>query len=72
LALGHSPNDTFRVEVVGELIAEFQKLEERCSQFEWPATRICDLLLGTPPGRAQLAERLDEATGQRGVELAAR
>jgi hypothetical protein len=23
LALGHSPNETFRVEVVGELVAEF-------------------------------------------------
>jgi hypothetical protein len=26
--LGQLPNDTFRVEVVGELVAKFQKLEE--------------------------------------------
>jgi hypothetical protein len=30
--------------------------------------RICDLLLGPPPG---WDDRLDEATGQLGVELAA-
>jgi hypothetical protein len=28
---GHSTNDTFHVEVVGELVAEFQKLEEQRS-----------------------------------------
>jgi hypothetical protein len=49
---GRSPNDTFRVEVVGELVAEFQKLEEQRPWLERPATRICDLLLGLPPGRA--------------------
>jgi hypothetical protein len=34
--------------------------------------RICDLLLGPPPGRAQMANRLDEAAGQLRVELATR
>jgi hypothetical protein len=29
LVLSRSPNDTFRVEVVGELVGEFQKLEEQ-------------------------------------------
>jgi hypothetical protein len=28
----HSPNETFCVEVVGELVTEFQKLEEQRSQ----------------------------------------
>jgi hypothetical protein len=28
---GHSTNDTFHVEVVGELVTEFQKLEEQRS-----------------------------------------
>jgi hypothetical protein len=69
-ALGCSPNDTFRVEVVGELVVKFQKLEERRSQLEHSAMRICDLLLGPPPGRARLADRLDEAARQLGAELA--
>jgi hypothetical protein len=51
-ALGCLPNDTFPGEVVGELIAKFQKLEERRSRLEWPTVRMCDLLLGPPPGRA--------------------
>jgi hypothetical protein len=33
--------------------------------------RICDLLLGPPPDRARLADRMDEAVGQLRVELAA-
>jgi hypothetical protein len=28
--LGRSPRDTFRAEVVGELAAEFQKVEDQC------------------------------------------
>jgi hypothetical protein len=46
--LGHSPNVTFRVEVLGKLGAEFQRLEELCSRLERPDTRICDLLLRPP------------------------
>jgi hypothetical protein len=34
--------------------------------------RIYDLLLGPPPGRARLADRLDKAVGQLGAELATR
>jgi hypothetical protein len=60
------------MEVVGELVAEFQKLEKQCSWLEQPTVRIYDLLLGPPPSRARLANRLDEATGQLRVELAAR
>jgi hypothetical protein len=72
LALWCSPDETFRVEVVGELVAEFQKLEERCSRLEWPRMRICDLLLGPLSSRDRLADHLDEATGQLGAELVAR
>jgi hypothetical protein len=49
------------VEVVGELVVEFRKLERRCSQLEQSGVRICDLLLGLPPGRARLADRLEVA-----------
>jgi hypothetical protein len=70
--LGCSPNDTSRAEVVGELDAEFQRVEDQCSWLEWSAMRICDLLLGPPPSRAQLANRLDEAAGQLTVERVAR
>jgi hypothetical protein len=59
--LGHSPNHTFCVGIVGKMVGEFQKLEERCSRLERPATRIYDLLLGPPPSRSELADHLDEA-----------
>jgi hypothetical protein len=51
-ALGHSPDEIFRVEVVGKLVAGIQKLEEQCSRLERPAMRIYDQILGPPPGRA--------------------
>jgi hypothetical protein len=70
--LGHSPSDIFHVGVVGELAIEFHNMEERWSRLEWPAAKIYDLLLGPPPSRAWLADRLDEATRQLKVELSAR
>jgi hypothetical protein len=72
LVLGHSPDETFRLEVVGELVAEFQKLEERRSRLERPGARVYDLLLLPPHGQVRLADRLDEAARQLGAELAAR
>jgi hypothetical protein len=66
------PIDTFQVEVVGELVAEFQMLVERRSRLERPSARICDLLLGLPPDRARLVDHLDKSTEQLGAELAAR
>jgi hypothetical protein len=69
---GRSPDETFWVDVVGELAAEFWKLEELCSWLEQLGTRICDLLLGLPFGWARWADHLDEAAGWLGVELAAR
>jgi hypothetical protein len=34
--LGHSPDETFQVEVVSELVVELQRLEELCSHLELP------------------------------------
>jgi hypothetical protein len=51
LVLGRSLEETFQVEVVHELVAEFWKLEERCSRLEWPGARIYDLVLGPPPSQ---------------------
>jgi hypothetical protein len=68
--LVRSPNETFRVEVVDELVAKFQKLDERCSWYEQPSMRIYDLLIGPPSSWSRLAGRLDKATEQLGVELA--
>jgi hypothetical protein len=34
LALKLLPDETFRLEVVGELVVEFQSLEEQCSWLE--------------------------------------
>jgi hypothetical protein len=56
--LGCSPGETFRAEVVVELVAEFRKLEELSSRLEWLGVRIYD--------------NLDEAIGRLGVELATR
>jgi hypothetical protein len=50
--LGCSPGKTFWVNVVGELVVEFRKLEELCSRPERLGMRICDLILGPPFGRA--------------------
>jgi hypothetical protein len=52
LVLGRSLDETFQVEIVGKLVAEFRKLKEQCSCLVRPGMRICDLLLGMPPGRA--------------------
>jgi hypothetical protein len=71
-ALGRSPDEIFRVGVVGEMVVEFKRLEEWCSRLERPAVRICDLLLGPPPGWAQLADRQNEVTRKLRVVLAAR
>jgi hypothetical protein len=60
----------FRVDVVGEVVAKFWKLEERRLRLECPGARIRDLLLGPPPIWARLANHLDEAIGQLGAELA--
>jgi hypothetical protein len=49
--LGCSSSDTFYVEVVGEVAAKFQKMEDWSSRLERPVVWICDLLLRPPPGR---------------------
>jgi hypothetical protein len=61
LVLGCSPNDTFCMEVVGVLVAEFQKLEERCSRLERPVVRICNLLLDPPPGQTRPPDSLRQS-----------
>jgi hypothetical protein len=71
-SLGCSPSDTFHVKAVSELTGEFQKIKDWRSRLEQPATRICDLLLGSPPNRVRWANHMDEAVGQLSVELAAR
>jgi hypothetical protein len=68
--LGCSPNETFRVEVMDELVAKFQRLEELCSRLEGPTVRICDLLLEPLPSQAQWPDRLGEATRRLEAELA--
>jgi hypothetical protein len=60
--LGHSPNNTFYMEVVSKQVAKFYKLEEWRSWLQRPTTRICHLLLGPPLDGAQLDDHLDKAT----------
>jgi hypothetical protein len=63
LVLGHSHSGTFRVEVMNELTAKFQELEELCSRLKGPGGRIYSLLLGPSPGHARWVDRLEEAAG---------
>jgi hypothetical protein len=72
LVLGCSPGEISRVEVVSELTAKFQKLEELCPQLEVPGMKICSLLLGPPPGQARWADRLEEAVERLEAALAER
>jgi hypothetical protein len=46
-----------------ELVAQFQKLEERCSWLEQPDAKICNLLLQLPPNQARWADHMDEVVG---------
>jgi hypothetical protein len=64
--LGRSPGNNAHAEVVGELVTELQKVEGHHSKLEWPATRICDLLLRPSPSRPWLVDHLDEAVGRLG------
>jgi hypothetical protein len=59
--LGRSPNETFWVEVMDELVAKFRRLEELCSRLEGPSAMIYDLLHGPPPGQARCSDGLGEA-----------
>jgi hypothetical protein len=72
LVLRHSPDETFQVEVMDELVAKFRRLAELWSLLEQTGTRICDLLLGLPLGQARWADRLAEATGRLRAEIVAR
>jgi hypothetical protein len=69
--LGRSPNDIFHMEGVGELAAEFQKVEERCLWRERLGARICDLLLRPPSGQARLANHMHKIARQLRADLAA-
>jgi hypothetical protein len=70
--LGRSPDESVQVEVVYDLVTKFCKLEERRSRLEQPSARIYHLLLGSPSGRARLADRLEESVGWLRMELATR
>jgi hypothetical protein len=72
LVLGRSPNNIARAEVVGELVAKIHRVEGRRLKLEWPAAKIFDLLLRPLPGRAWLADHLEEDVGRLSVELDAR
>jgi hypothetical protein len=57
--LRRSPDETSRVDVMNELTAKIQKLEELCSWLKGLGVRIYDLLLGPLPGQAQWADHLE-------------
>jgi hypothetical protein len=57
--LGRSRNETFRAEVVDDLVAKFWRQDEWSACLERPRARVCDLILGAASDRAQLDEQLD-------------
>jgi hypothetical protein len=71
LVLGHSPNETFQMEVINELVVEFRRLEELCSRLEGPSVRIYDLLLRPLPSQAWWDDRLDAAAERLEADLGA-
>jgi hypothetical protein len=62
--LERSTGNTSGTKVMSELAGQFQRLEELCSRHEGPSVRICDQLLGSSPGQACWANRLEEAAGR--------
>jgi hypothetical protein len=48
--VGCSPNEDFRVEVVDELLIEFQERVEWHLRLETSGMRICDMILRPPSG----------------------
>jgi hypothetical protein len=46
--LGRSPSKAFWVDVVDEMLIEFQEQAEQCSSLVNSGTRVCDLILGPP------------------------
>jgi hypothetical protein len=46
--LGRLPTKALQVKVVDELVARFQKQEERHLHLEKSIMRVCDLILGPP------------------------
>jgi hypothetical protein len=48
---------------MSKLAGQFHRLEELCPQLEGPGAKIYDQLLGSSPGQAHWADRLEGAAG---------
>jgi hypothetical protein len=59
-----SPTEALWVDIVDELVAEFQKQEQQCLCLEKSGVRVCDLILGPPSNWVRLADQLVETVGQ--------
>jgi hypothetical protein len=72
LVPGRLPGKTSQMEVVNELVAKFQRLEELFSQLEGLGMRICTLLVRPLTSQARWADHLDEASRRLEAEMAQR
>jgi IMP dehydrogenase/GMP reductase len=70
--LGHSPTEAFQVDVVGEMLTEFQEQAGRRLRLDNSSMRIYDLILGSADDQVQLAKRLEEVVGRLWVVQAER
>jgi hypothetical protein len=57
---GCPPTDAFGMDVVEEMLIEFQEQEERRSRLEKSGVRIRDLILGPSSSRVWLVDCLEE------------
>jgi hypothetical protein len=58
-----SPTEAFQVDVVDEMLAEFQEQVQWRSHLDKSTMRICDLIPGPPSSLIRLADCLEEAIG---------
>jgi hypothetical protein len=58
--LGRSPTEAFRLDVLEEMLTEFQEQAEQRHRLKSSGIRICDLILELPSGQVRLANRVDE------------
>jgi hypothetical protein len=63
-SLGHSPTESFQVDVVGDMLAKFQEQEERCLRLKNSGMRVCNLILGSSDDQVWPTNHLEEAIGQ--------
>jgi hypothetical protein len=56
--VGRSPTEAFQMDIMEEMLREFQEQAERCSCLKNSGMRICDLISELPSGQDRLVDHL--------------